>query len=89
VEANRALGLPDDARDYADAADILGELGVRQVLLLTNNPTKITDLEAHGIAVVDRVPLNITPNPRNAHYIRTKQERMGHFRPIEYAVAQD
>lgn len=81
VEANLALGLPDDCRTYVDAAAILTELGIHQVRLLTNNPSKIESLTRYGIAVVERVPLHIAPNPTNEGYIRTKQERMGHLRP--------
>lgn len=79
VDANRALGLPDDMRDYGDAAAILHDLGVRQVRLITNNPAKIDGLVQHGIEVVERVPLHVTPNPVNARYLHTKQERMGHL----------
>lgn len=89
VDANRQLGLPDDDRNYHDAANILRDLGVARVRLMTNNPDKIHGLEAHGIAVVERVPLHIEPNPVNARYIRTKQERMGHFRPTELSFGLD
>lgn len=86
VDANRALGLPDDERDYHDAAAILHDIGITRVRLLTNNPLKIAGLEAQGITVVERVPLHIAPNTVNARYIRTKQERMGHLRPAERAL---
>lgn len=81
VEANRLLGLPDDARDYAVAADMLRGLGVQRVRLLTNNPAKVDALERLGIAVVERVPLHTLPNPHNAGYLRTKSRRMGHYGP--------
>lgn len=89
VDANRELGLPDDDRDYAEAAAILRGIGVLCVRLITNNPAKICGLEAHGITVVERVPLHIEPNPINAAYIRTKQERMGHLRPAELSLGLD
>ncbi len=79
VEANLALGLPEDMRDYRPAAAMLHDLGVRQVRLLTNNPAKIVGLERYGIAVVERVPLQVSPNPANLQYLRTKREKMGHL----------
>ena len=79
VEANRLLGLPDDARDYAVAADLLRRLGVQQVRLLTNNPAKVTALEHLGIRVVERVPLHTPPNVHNEGYLKTKRQRMGHY----------
>jgi GTP cyclohydrolase II len=78
VEANLALGLPVDGREYASAAAILRHLGVRQVRLLTNNPRKRRALEEHGITVVERVPLLVAPNPNNVRYLHTKAARMGH-----------
>jgi 3,4-dihydroxy 2-butanone 4-phosphate synthase/GTP cyclohydrolase II len=79
VEANHLLGLPGDLRDYAPAAAMLRDLGVRRVRLLTNNPAKIAGLERHGVAVVERVPLQIAPNPANLRYLQTKREKMGHL----------
>lgn len=79
VEANRALGLPDDARDYRVASEMLRALGIRGVRLLTNNPAKIEGLERHGVEVIGRVPLEIQPNPSNSKYLRTKEEKMGHL----------
>lgn len=79
VEANHLLGLPADLRDYGDAAAILRDLGVRRVCLLTNNPAKIEGLERHGIAVVERLPLQVAPNPANLRYLQTKREKMGHL----------
>ncbi|MBL8350301.1 MAG: GTP cyclohydrolase II [Burkholderiaceae bacterium] len=81
VEANRLLGLPDDARDYTLAADMLRALGVHQVRLLTNNPAKVEALQRLGIDVIQRVPLHTPPNPHNAAYLRTKSRRMGHYGP--------
>jgi GTP cyclohydrolase II len=83
VDANLALGLPVDRREYASAAAILRHLGVRRVRLLTNNPLKRAALEQHGITVVERVPLMVPPNPTNHHYLRTKADRMGHLLAFE------
>jgi GTP cyclohydrolase II len=83
VDANLALGLPVDRRDYAAAAHILRSLGLRQVRLLTNNPQKSAALERNGIRVVERVPLAVTPNRVNRQYLRTKADRMGHLLPNE------
>jgi 3,4-dihydroxy 2-butanone 4-phosphate synthase/GTP cyclohydrolase II len=78
VEANRALGLPDDARDFAHAAQILRALGHFQVRLLTNNPEKADSLRRHRITVTKVEPLIIPPNPFNARYLSTKAEKLGH-----------
>jgi GTP cyclohydrolase II len=83
VDANLALGLPVDRRDYAAAAHILLSLGLRQVRLLTNNPAKSAALEKHGVQVVERVPLAVPPNPINLDYLRTKADRMGHLLVFE------
>jgi GTP cyclohydrolase II len=79
VDANRALGLPDDMRDYRGAAEMLHSLGVRAVTLITNNPAKIAGLERHGVEVVERTPLHTAPNRHNQPYIEAKRERMGHL----------
>ena len=79
VDANAELGLPVDARDYASAAAVLRELGVRSVRLITNNPTKILGLEMEGVVVVERVPLQTLPSDMNAPYLRAKASRMGHL----------
>jgi 3,4-dihydroxy 2-butanone 4-phosphate synthase/GTP cyclohydrolase II len=79
VDANLALGLPVDRRDYAAAAQVLRSLGLRQVRLLTNNPLKSQALERNGIQVVERVPIRVRPNPVNRQYLRTKAVRMGHL----------
>jgi GTP cyclohydrolase II len=79
VDANRALGLPVDARDYRAAAAVLQHLGITRVRLLTNNPAKRRALREHGIDVVERIPLEIDPNPVNRGYLRTKRDRMGHL----------
>jgi 3,4-dihydroxy 2-butanone 4-phosphate synthase/GTP cyclohydrolase II len=81
VDANLALGLPADARDYGTGAQILAELGVRSMRLLTNNPAKRAGLEGYGLSILERVPLAITPTADNARYLRTKRDRMGHDLP--------
>jgi 3,4-dihydroxy 2-butanone 4-phosphate synthase/GTP cyclohydrolase II len=78
VDANLALGMPADARDYGTGAQILVDLGVRSMRLLTNNPAKRAGLEGYGLRVVGRVPLPVRPNPENLRYLRTKRDRMGH-----------
>lgn len=79
VDANIRLGHLPDARDYGVAAQILRELGIDTVQLLTNNPTKVAGLTGYGIKVASRVPLVITPRPQNREYLHTKAERMGHL----------
>jgi 3,4-dihydroxy 2-butanone 4-phosphate synthase/GTP cyclohydrolase II len=79
VEANLELGFQEDLRDYGIGAQILRNLGVKRVQLLTNNPRKITGLEAYGIEVVTRAPLEVAPRPANIEYLRTKQEKLGHL----------
>ncbi|NTU81259.1 MAG: GTP cyclohydrolase II [Chloroflexales bacterium] len=79
VDANRALGLPDDMRDYRPAAEILRDLGVAAVALVTNNPLKIGGLEAHGVRVVERQAVHVAPNSHNEPYISAKRARMGHL----------
>jgi 3,4-dihydroxy 2-butanone 4-phosphate synthase/GTP cyclohydrolase II len=79
VEANIALGLPVDKRDYGIGSQILVDAGVREMRLITNNPTKIVGLEGYGLKIVGRVPLEISPNSHNARYMETKREKMGHL----------
>ena len=78
VEANLALGLPADARDYGTGAQILADLGVKSMRLLTNNPAKRAGLDGFGIHIRERVPLQIQPNPYNEKYLSTKAALMGH-----------
>jgi 3,4-dihydroxy 2-butanone 4-phosphate synthase/GTP cyclohydrolase II len=85
VDANLALGLPADARDYGTGAQILADLGVRSMRLLTNNPAKRAGLSGYGLSIVQRVPLSVPATPENARYLRTKRERMGHELPEEDA----
>ncbi|WP_026961303.1 bifunctional 3,4-dihydroxy-2-butanone-4-phosphate synthase/GTP cyclohydrolase II [Alicyclobacillus herbarius] len=79
VEANHRLGFPDDLRDYGIGAQILYDLGVRKMRLLTNNPRKIRGIEGHGLTVVERVPLEVDRNPYNERYLYTKREKLGHL----------
>ncbi|MET9736024.1 GTP cyclohydrolase II [Streptomyces sp. NPDC006458] len=87
VEANVALGYPVDARDYGVAAEILRDLGVRSVRLMSNNPRKREALVRHGIQVAEEVPLLIPPCENNITYLRTKRERLDHRLPHLDAVA--
>ncbi|TCK98813.1 3,4-dihydroxy 2-butanone 4-phosphate synthase/GTP cyclohydrolase II [Natranaerovirga hydrolytica] len=79
VEANLALGFPEDMRDYGIGAQILSELGVKKVKLMTNNPKKMTGITGHGIEIVERVPIQTNHNERNEYYLKTKKEKMGHM----------
>jgi 3,4-dihydroxy 2-butanone 4-phosphate synthase/GTP cyclohydrolase II len=79
VDANLALGLPADARDYAAAAGILADLGVHQVRLRTNNTDKVTQLRELGLRVIEQVPLLVGVGPNNHQYLATKRDRMGHI----------
>ncbi len=79
VEANHKLGFADDLRDYGIGAQILKDLGIRKIRLLTNNPRKIKGLEGHGLEIVERVPLIIKPNENNINYLRTKETKLGHL----------
>ena len=78
VDANIHLGYDPDERDYGVGAQILRELGVHKMRLLTNNPVKRVGLEAYGLEIVENVPIEIQPNKYNERYLRTKKERMGH-----------
>ena len=78
VEANRKLGFPTDLREYGLGAQILVDLGVRKIRLLTNNPKKVVGLEGYGLEIVKQLPIKVSPNPHNQKYLRTKREKMGH-----------
>jgi len=86
VDANRLLGLPDDARRYDVARDMLDYLGVKSVRLMTNNPEKVKGLRALGVSVAERVPVVIAPNPFSAGYLDAKRDRMAHELPANEDV---
>jgi 3,4-dihydroxy 2-butanone 4-phosphate synthase/GTP cyclohydrolase II len=79
VEANIALGLPVDKRDYGIGSQILADVGVRSMRLMTNNPRKIAGIEGYGLTIVDRVPIKTPPTPYNTFYMQTKREKLGHY----------
>ncbi len=83
VEANLAQGLPADSREYGVGAQILADLGITEMELMTNNPAKYGGLEGYGLTIVGRVPLHVDANPENIRYLETKRERMGHIAPSE------
>ena len=83
VEANESLGFPADLRDYGIGAQILVDLGLKEIRLLTNNPKKVVGLEGYGLRVVETLPLIATPNPSNIRYLETKQKKMGHLLAME------
>ena len=79
IEANEKLGYPSDLRDYGMGAQILVDLGVRRIRLLTNNPKKVIGLEGYGLTIVEQVPISLPSNPHNEKYLETKRLRMGHM----------
>jgi len=83
VEANEALGFESDIRDYGIGAQILADLGVRNIRLLTNNPRKVIGLEGYGLQVVETLPILAKPNPRNVKYLETKRKKMGHLLKVD------
>ncbi|MFO7616789.1 MAG: GTP cyclohydrolase II, partial [Bacteroidales bacterium] len=91
VEANLNLGFEEDERDYGVGAQILRDLGIQHIRLITNNPRKRAGLEGYGIQIVENVALEIEPNRHNAFYLQTKRDKMGHFLhlPIDYTTGTD
>jgi 3,4-dihydroxy 2-butanone 4-phosphate synthase/GTP cyclohydrolase II len=79
VEANLKLGYKMDLREYGLGAQILADLGLRTIRLLTNNPKKVVGLEGYGLEIVEQVPIRVAPNPHNARYLKTKREKLGHL----------
>ncbi|HEY9172303.1 MAG TPA: GTP cyclohydrolase II, partial [Verrucomicrobiae bacterium] len=79
VEANQKLGFPMDLREYGLGAQILADLGLKTIRLMTNNPKKLVGLEGHGLVIVEQVPIRVKANTHNARYLKTKREKMGHM----------
>lgn len=79
IEANLALGFPEDMRDYGIGAQILADLGVKKIRLMTNNPRKLSGLTGYGLEIVERVPIQMNHNEVNAYYLKTKKEKLGHL----------
>ena len=79
VQANEKLGFPMDLREYGIGAQILADIGIKKIRLLTNNPKKIVGLEGYGLEVVERVPIRVKPNKHNKNYLKTKREKLGHL----------
>jgi 3,4-dihydroxy 2-butanone 4-phosphate synthase / GTP cyclohydrolase II len=79
VEANEKLGYPMDLREYGTGAQILVDLGVRHIRLITNNPKKVVGLEGYGLNIVEQIPIKTASNPHNKRYLDTKREKMGHL----------
>ena len=79
VEANQKLGYPMDLREYGLGAQILCDLGIKAIRLLTNNPKKVVGLHGYGIDIVEQLPLQIPANPHNERYLKAKREKLGHL----------
>ncbi len=83
VEANLALGFPSDMRDYGIGAQILADLGIKKIKLMTNNPKKLSGLTGYGLEIVERVPIQMSCNKHNIYYLKTKQKKLGHMLNFE------
>jgi 3,4-dihydroxy 2-butanone 4-phosphate synthase/GTP cyclohydrolase II len=79
VEANEELGFPPDLRDYGIGAQILVDLGLSSIRLLTNNPKKVVGLEGYNLYITERIPIEICPNKLNREYLKTKKDKLGHL----------
>ena len=79
VEANQRLGFAADLRHYGIGAQILVDLGIRQIRLLTNNPKKVVGLDGYGLRIIEQVPIQIPPNQKNRNYLKTKRDKLGHL----------
>ena len=79
VEANKRLGYDMELREYGLGAQILADLGLKTIRLLTNNPRKVVGLEGYGLKIVEQVPIRIKSNPHNERYLKTKRQKMGHL----------
>ena len=79
MQANLALGFKEDLRDYGIGAQILADLGIKKVKLMTNNPKKIKGLSGYGIEIVERVSIQMNHNEKNEYYLKTKKEKLGHY----------
>lgn len=87
MDANTELGLPVDSREYGTGAQILADLGICDIRLMSNNPSKFFGLAGYGLRIVERVPSHVVPNPENIRYLRTKEDRMGHLLELDNALA--
>jgi 3,4-dihydroxy 2-butanone 4-phosphate synthase/GTP cyclohydrolase II len=83
VEANQSLGFAADLRDYGIGAQILNDLGLKCISLLTNNPKKVVGLEGYGLSVVESLPIVAIPNPHNIRYLETKKNKLGHLLEVK------
>ena len=86
MEANEELGFPADSREYGIGSQILVDLGITTMRVMTNNPAKYGGLEGFGLEIVERVPLEIVPNAENIAYLRAKQQKMGHMLDLDLGI---